>query len=74
FMGSSQEKSPWMEVPLHCLIKLTPRAYKTEEERMFANVPAVSTWREKGSAAVHADNTPSTTGQGTPVAQAEAKA
>ncbi|GAB1736097.1 hypothetical protein NU219Hw_g6148t1 [Hortaea werneckii] len=74
FMGSSQEKSPWMEVPLHCLIKLTPRAYKTEEERMFANVPAVSTWREKGSAAVHADNTPSATGQGTPVAQAEAKA
>ncbi|EGP91124.1 unnamed protein product [Zymoseptoria tritici ST99CH_1A5] len=55
FMGSSQEKSPWMEVPLHTLIKLTPRAYKTEEERMYADVPAVSTWREKGSKAVHQD-------------------
>ncbi|EMC95396.1 hypothetical protein BAUCODRAFT_72087 [Baudoinia panamericana UAMH 10762] len=54
FMGSSQEQSPWMEVPLHCLIKLTPRAYKTEEERMFADVPAVSTWRGKGTKAEHA--------------------
>ena len=42
-----------MEVPLHCLIKLTPRAYTTEEQRYFANIPAVSTWREKGSKAVH---------------------
>lgn len=56
FMGVTQEKSPWMEVPLHCLIKLTPRAYKTEEERFYANIPAVSTWREKGSKAVHAEN------------------
>lgn len=53
FMGSPQDKSPWMEVPLHTLIKLTPRAYKTEEERMFANIPAVSTFREKGSKAQH---------------------
>lgn len=55
FMGSSQEKSPWMEVPLHTLIRLTPRAYKTEEERLYADIPAVSTWREKGSKAVHAE-------------------
>lgn len=55
FMGIDQERSPWMEVPLHCLIKLTPRAYKTEEERYFADVPAVSTWREKGSKAIHAE-------------------
>jgi len=53
FMGSAQDKSPWMNVPLHCLIKLTPRAYKTEEERIYADVPAVSTWREKGSKAEH---------------------
>lgn len=56
FMGLGSEKSPWMEVPLHCLIKLTPRAYKTEEERFYANIPAVSTWREKGSKAIHAEN------------------
>lgn len=64
FMGSSQEKSPWMEVPLHTLIKLTPRAYKTEEERFYADVPAVSTWREKGSKAEHAQvNSPRVDGQ-----------
>lgn len=56
FMGVDQERSPWMEVPLHCLIKLTPMAYKTDEQRFYANIPAVSTWREKGSKAVHADN------------------
>ncbi|KAK5120245.1 Fructose-2,6-bisphosphatase [Meristemomyces frigidus] len=58
FMGTQQEQSPWMEVPLHTLIKLTPRAYGTEEERMRADVPAVSTWREKGSKAVHSEVTP----------------
>lgn len=70
FMGSAQDRSPWMEVPLHTLIKLTPRAYKTEEERIHANIPAVSTWREKGSKAEHANtpdpsnlNSPSTHGQ-----------
>ena len=56
FMGSSQEQSPWMEVPLHCLIRLTPKAYGTQEERFFADVPAVSTWREKGSRAVHQES------------------
>ncbi|KAL1305189.1 hypothetical protein AAFC00_002110 [Neodothiora populina] len=55
FMGSSQEQSPWMEVPLHTLIKLTPRAYGTVEERWKANIPAVSTWRGKGSQAKHQD-------------------
>lgn len=43
-----------MEVPLHTLIKLTPKAYGTKEERFRANIPAVSTWREKGSSAKHA--------------------
>lgn len=72
FMGVDQEQSPWMEVPLHCLIKLTPRAYKTEEERFHANIPAVSTWREKGSKAVHADGPESQ--KGSPVVQGEVKA
>ena len=56
FMGSTQEKSPWMEVPLHTLIKLTPRAYGTVEERYSAQIPAVSTWRGKGSSAKHQDS------------------
>ncbi|KAK6438872.1 Fructose-2,6-bisphosphatase [Oleoguttula sp. CCFEE 5521] len=72
FMGSSQEKSPWMEVPLHCLIKLTPRAYGTQEERIHADVPAVSTWREKGSKAVHAD-TPESSRIGSPVLAGQGK-
>ncbi len=53
YMNVPQHKSPWMEVPLHTLIKLTPRAYSTEEERFRANIPAVSTFRPKGSTAKH---------------------
>jgi 6-phosphofructo-2-kinase/fructose-2,6-biphosphatase 2 len=53
FMNLPQEQSPWMEVPLHTLIKLTPRAYSTHEERFKANIPAVSTFRSKGSKAEH---------------------
>ena len=41
---------------------------------MFANVPAVSTWREKGSAAVHTEATPSQSSAGTPTIQPEVKA
>ena len=51
FLNVPQEKSPWMEVPLHTLIKLTPKAYGTQEERLKADIPAVSTWRPKGSVA-----------------------
>ncbi|EON67995.1 fructose-2,6-bisphosphatase [Coniosporium apollinis CBS 100218] len=53
FMNVPQERSPWMEVPLHTLIKLTPKAYSTQEERLRADIPAVSTFREKGSSAKH---------------------
>ncbi len=53
YMNMSQQKSPWMEVPLHTLIKLTPRAYSTEEQRFRADIPAVSTHRPKGSTAKH---------------------
>jgi 6-phosphofructo-2-kinase/fructose-2,6-biphosphatase 2 len=56
FHNMSQEQSPWMEVPLHTLIKLTPRAYGTEEQRFKANIPAVSTWRSKGSSARHQES------------------
>lgn len=56
FMNIPQERSPWMEVPLHTLIKLTPKAYSTQEERLKADIPAVSTWRSKGSSAKHQDN------------------
>jgi 6-phosphofructo-2-kinase / fructose-2,6-biphosphatase 2 len=74
FMNVPQERSPWMEVPLHTLIRLTPKAYATLEERLSANIPAVSTWRGKGSAATHQES-PSQTpgidavGTGGPVAE-----
>ncbi|KAG5933242.1 Fructose-2,6-bisphosphatase [Claviceps sorghi] len=58
FMKKDQAKSPWMNVPLHTLIKLTPRAYGTEEIRYEANIPAVSTWRGKGSTAKHENPSP----------------
>jgi hypothetical protein len=55
-MEIPQEKSPWMEVPLHTLMKLTPKAYGTEVEKLKADIPAVSTWRPKGSTAKHHDS------------------
>ena len=58
FMKKDHTRRPWMNVPLHCLIKLTPRAYGTDEERYFADIPAVSTWRGKGSTAKHEDPGP----------------
>jgi 6-phosphofructo-2-kinase/fructose-2,6-biphosphatase 2 len=58
FMKKDQSKSPWMNVPLHTLIKLTPGAYGTEEVRYEANIPAVSTWRGKGSTAKHENPAP----------------
>ncbi len=58
FMQKSQELSPWVPVPLHTLIKLTPKAYGTDEEIKPANIAAVSTWRGKGSTARHEDPIP----------------
>lgn len=55
FMAKNQSESPWMAVPLHTLIKLTPRAYGTQEERLEAGIEAVSTWRGKGTTARHED-------------------
>lgn len=53
FMQVDQSKSPWMEVPLHTLMKLTPKAYGVDVQKFKANISAVSTWRPKGSTAKH---------------------
>ncbi|AEO71917.1 uncharacterized protein THITE_2124808 [Thermothielavioides terrestris NRRL 8126] len=58
FMQKTQEESPWVPVPLHTLMKLTPRAYGTELQTYRANIKAVSTWRGKGSTAKHEDPVP----------------
>lgn len=60
FMEKSSSDAPWMSVPLHTLIRLTPRAYGTEEKRYSAKIPAVSTWRAQGSIAQHEDPLPGT--------------
>lgn len=49
FMNVPQEESPWMSIPLHTLIKLEPRAYSTLVQRIKADIPAVSTYKEKGT-------------------------
>lgn len=49
FMNVPQEESPWMSIPLHTLIKLEPRAYQTIVQRIKADIPAVSTYKEKGT-------------------------
>jgi len=58
FMQKTQEESPWVPVPLHTLMRLTPRAYGTELQTYRANIKAVSTWRGKGSTAKHEDPAP----------------
>ncbi|TVY82081.1 Fructose-2,6-bisphosphatase [Lachnellula suecica] len=55
FMKKDQRSSPWLSVPLHTLIKLTPRAYATIEEYTSSGIDAVSTWRGQGSVAKHED-------------------
>lgn len=37
-------------------MKLTPKAYGTVTEKFKADIPAVSTWRPKGSTAKHHDS------------------
>ncbi|KAI5799815.1 6-phosphofructo-2-kinase-domain-containing protein [Geopyxis carbonaria] len=58
FMNVPQDQSPWMEIPLHTVIKLTPRAYGTQEERFRAEIPAVSTFRAKYASANMGGETP----------------
>lgn len=48
FNETPSSDSPWVEIPLHTLIKLTPRAYGPETLEFKADVPAVSTYRAKG--------------------------
>jgi 6-phosphofructo-2-kinase/fructose-2,6-biphosphatase 2 len=74
FMKKDQQKSPWLNVPLHTLIRLTPRAYGTYEQVYKAEIAAVSTWRGKGSVAKHEDpiDTTESLGKGGIVAGAAA--
>ncbi|XP_076035766.1 6-phosphofructo-2-kinase/fructose-2,6-biphosphatase isoform X3 [Oratosquilla oratoria] len=47
FLDKSSEELPYIEVPLHTVIKLTPVAYGCNVEYVSLNVPAVNTHRPK---------------------------
>ncbi|KAJ3324080.1 Fructose-2,6-bisphosphatase [Boothiomyces sp. JEL0866] len=47
FHGISHEELPYIKIPLHTIIKLTPKAYHCLEERIVVDVPAVDTFRPK---------------------------
>jgi len=47
FHNLSQEDLPYIKIPLHTLIKLTPKAYGCDEERYTVPIAAVDTHRPK---------------------------
>ncbi|KAF9215264.1 Fructose-2,6-bisphosphatase [Podila verticillata] len=50
FMNHSHEKLPYIKIPLHTVIQLTPRAYTCEEKRFKVDIEAVDTHRPKPKA------------------------
>ncbi|KAI2798753.1 6-phosphofructo-2-kinase/fructose-2,6-bisphosphatase 2 [Blomia tropicalis] len=53
FLDKPAEKLPYLKVPLHAIIKLTPVAYGCEVEEIKVNVPAVNTHRDKPLVSKH---------------------
>ncbi|KAI1317676.1 Fructose-2,6-bisphosphatase [Mortierella claussenii] len=51
FMNCSFERLPYIKIPLHTLIQLTPGAYKCEERRFKVDIEAVDTHRPKPKSA-----------------------
>ena len=47
FLNIPHEELPYIKVPLHTVVKLTPKAYGCEEVRFAVDVPAVDTHRER---------------------------
>lgn len=47
FLNKPLAELPYINVPLHTVIKLTPRAYGCEEERYTLDIDAVDTFRPK---------------------------
>lgn len=51
YMNFAQDELPYINIPLHTVIKLTPRAYGCAEERFSLDIPAVDTHRPKPAGA-----------------------
>lgn len=49
YLDIEAEELPYIKIPLHEVIKFTPKPYKTEEERISSGISAVSTHRPKPS-------------------------
>ena len=47
FQNKTQDQLPYLEIPLHVVIKLTPRAYKCDIELYPLGIEAVDTHRPK---------------------------
>ncbi|KAL1914487.1 uncharacterized protein VTP21DRAFT_8870 [Calcarisporiella thermophila] len=59
FLNLSHEELPYVKIPLHTVIKITPRAYGCDEQRYRADIEAVDTYRPKPTKSSRS-NTPST--------------
>ncbi|KAF9955118.1 Fructose-2,6-bisphosphatase [Mortierella alpina] len=53
FMNYSHERLPYIKIPLHTVIQLTPGPYACEEKRFKVDIEAVDTHRPKPKAAGH---------------------
>jgi hypothetical protein len=47
FLETNEEDLPWLEVPFHTVVKLSPIAYGCKVEYIPLDVPSVSTHRDK---------------------------
>lgn len=52
FMNVPPDRSPWLSIPLHTLIRLKITAMGTEVKLYKADIPAVSTYKDKGTSHV----------------------
>ncbi|WAQ86446.1 hypothetical protein PtA15_7A172 [Puccinia triticina] len=53
FQNFNQDELPYLKIPLHTVIKLTPKAYGCDEERFTLPIEAVDTTRPKPVKAGH---------------------
>jgi hypothetical protein len=47
FLEKTEEDLPWIDIPFHTIVKLTPIAYGCKVEYIPLGVPSVSTHRPK---------------------------
>ncbi|TPX57933.1 hypothetical protein SpCBS45565_g06596 [Spizellomyces sp. 'palustris'] len=56
FLNYSLDELPYVKIPLHAVVKLTPKAYGCVEQRFTVDVPAVDTHRPSPHPALNAKN------------------